>query len=38
MARLSTIQKHAMLRLGNFWWIAVKNLALASWNAVGNVD
>ena len=21
-----------MLRLGNTWWIAIKNLALASWN------
>ncbi len=30
--------QHAMLRLGNSWWIAIKNLALASWNAAGFVD
>ena len=30
--------QHAMLRLGNSWWIAVKNTALASWNATGFVD
>jgi hypothetical protein len=30
--------QHQMLRLGRSWWIAVKNLAVASWNAVGNVD
>ena len=30
--------QHVLLRLGNSWWIAVKNLALASWNAVGSVD
>ena len=30
--------QHRMLRLGRSWWIAIKNLALASWNAVGSVD
>jgi len=30
--------QHAMLRLGKAWWRAVKNTAVASWNAVGNVD
>ena len=30
--------QHGMLRLGTSWWIAVKNLALGSWNAVGTVD
>jgi hypothetical protein len=30
--------QHRMMRLGNSWWIAVKNTALASWNAVGTVD
>ena len=30
--------QHALLRLGKSWWIAVKNLAPASWNAIGNVD
>ncbi len=30
--------QHALLRLGKSWWIAVKNLALASWNAAGYID
>lgn len=30
--------QHRILKLGNTWWVAYKNLALASWNAVGNVD
>lgn len=30
--------QHAMLRLGRSWWKAAKNLAVASWNASGNVD
>ncbi len=30
--------QHKVLRLGHTWWIAYKNLALASWNAVGAVD
>jgi hypothetical protein len=30
--------QHSVLRLGRTWWMAVKNLALASWNAVGSVD
>lgn len=30
--------QHARLVLGKTWWIAVKNSAVASWNAVGGVD
>ncbi len=30
--------QHARLQLGKTWWLAAKNLALASWNAAGNVD
>ena len=30
--------QHGMVRLGNSWWIAIKNTALASWNAAGFVD
>ena len=30
--------QHARLHLGKTWWLATKNLALASWNAAGNVD
>jgi hypothetical protein len=30
--------QHRVLNLGSSWWIAVKNTALGSWNAVGNVD
>lgn len=30
--------QHGMLHLGRSWWIAIKNTALGSWNAVGSID